>query len=63
MKIIIDIDKDRYEDIKRIASVQLNYRFPTVEQIVANGTPLLKGHENLVDFNKPIIESDTESEG
>lgn len=40
MKLIIDIDEDRYEDTKRIASVQMNYRAPTIEQIVANGTPL-----------------------
>ena len=44
MKIVIDIDKNRYEDIKRIASVQTNHRTPTVEQIVSNGTPLQKGH-------------------
>lgn len=40
MKLVIEIDKDRYEDTKRIASVQMNYRKPTIEQIVANGTPL-----------------------
>ena len=51
MKIVIDIDKDRYEDIKRIASVQMNYKTPTVEQIVANGTPLPKGHGRLIDVN------------
>lgn len=38
MKIVIDIDNDRYEDVKRIASVQINHRFPTVEQIISDGT-------------------------
>ena len=50
MKIIIDIPEDRYKDIQRIASVQLEkYNFQTAEQIIANGTPLPKGHGRLVD--------------
>ena len=49
MQIVIDIPEDRYEDTKRIASVQMNYRTPTIEQIVANGTPLPKGHGRLID--------------
>lgn len=53
MKLIIDIDEDRYEDTKRIASVQMNYRAPTIEQIVANGTPLPKGHD-YIDRNNAI---------
>lgn len=41
MKIVIDISEERYRDIRRIASVQLeNYHFKTAEQIIANGTPL-----------------------
>lgn len=47
MQIVIEIDKDRYEDTKRIASVQMNYRKPTIEQIVANGTPLDKMIEDI----------------
>lgn len=61
MKIVIEIDKDRYEDTKRIASVQMNYRTPTIEQIVANGTPLPKGHGRLIDaeeLKKIIREND-----
>lgn len=41
MKIIIDIPEDRYKDIHRIASVQLeNHHFQTAEQIIANGVAL-----------------------
>lgn len=41
MKIVIEIDDARFKDIRRIACVQLeNYHFKTVEQIIANGTPL-----------------------
>ena len=39
MKLIIDIPEERYKDIKRIASVQLEMRTDTAEQIIANGTP------------------------
>ena len=50
MKIIIDLPEARYKDIQRIASVQLeNYHFKTAEQIIANGTPLPKGHGRLID--------------
>lgn len=49
MKLIIDVPEERYTDIQRIASVQLNKRTPTVEQIIANGTPLPKGHGRLID--------------
>ena len=41
MKIIVDLSKERYKDIQRIASVQADRNhFQTAEQIIANGTPL-----------------------
>ena len=40
MKILIDISESQFADIQRIASVQLKNRLPTVEQIIASGTPL-----------------------
>lgn len=50
MQIVIEIDDARFKDIRRIACVQLeNYHFKTVEQIIANGTPLPKGHGRLID--------------
>ena len=52
MQIVIDIDKDKYDDIKRIASVQTNHRTPTVEQIISNGTPLPKNHGRLIDADE-----------
>lgn len=52
MKIVIDIPEERYKDIQRIAEVQLNRRTPTVEQIVANGTPIPKNHGRLIDADE-----------
>lgn len=53
MKIVIEIDDARFKDIRRIACVQFeNYHFKTVEQIIANGTPLPKGHGRLIDADK-----------
>lgn len=53
MKIVIEIDDARFKDIRRIACVQLeNCHFKTVEQIIANGTPLPKGHGDLIDRAK-----------
>ena len=49
MQIVIDIDNKRYKDILRISTVQLKGRIPTLEQIIANGTPLPKGHGRLID--------------
>ena len=50
MEIVINISEERFRDIQRIAEVQLesNY-FKTAEQIIANGTPLPKGHGRLID--------------
>lgn len=40
VKLIVEIPKDRYTDILRIADVQIVRRMPTLEQIVAHGIPL-----------------------
>ena len=40
MKLLIELDEKRFEDIKRIASIQIRRRSLTCEQIIANGTPL-----------------------
>lgn len=49
MKLVIEIDEVRFKDIQRIAEVQLERNhFQTAEQIIANGTPLPKGHGNLI---------------
>lgn len=59
MKIVIDIDDARFKDIRRIACVQLeNHHFKTVEQIIANATPLPKGHGRLIDVNSLDIPVD-----
>ena len=53
MQIVIDIPEERYKDIQRIASVQLEDRyFQTGEQIIARGTPLPKGHGRLIDADE-----------
>lgn len=53
MKIVIEIDEARFKDIRRIAEVQLERNhFQTVEQIIANGTPLPKGHGRLIDADE-----------
>lgn len=49
MKIVIDIPQERYINIQRIADIQLGLaRFQTAEQIIAKGTPLPKGHGDLI---------------
>lgn len=54
MQIVIEISEKRYKDIQRIAEVQLDMRTDTVEQIIANGTPLPKGHGDLIDRSEVI---------
>lgn len=49
MQVLIKIDEARFKDIQRIAEVQLDRRTDTVEQLIANGTPLPKGHGRLID--------------
>lgn len=40
MKLIIDIDEKKYEEIKQIAKAQLELTDKTEAQIIANGTPI-----------------------
>ena len=50
MQIVIDISEERFRNIQRIAEVQReSNHFKTAEQIVADGTPLPKGHGRLID--------------
>jgi len=48
MHIVIDISEEMYEDLKHLNV----HGFTTaVEEAVANGTPLPKGHGRLIDVN------------
>ena len=47
MKLIIDIDDDYYELVKHDVEIYHNDFLPF--RLIANGTPLPKGHGNLVD--------------
>ena len=49
MQIVIDLDERRFKDILRISTVQLKGRTPTLEQVIAKGIPLPKGHGRLID--------------
>lgn len=62
MKVIIEISESQFADIQRIASVQLNGRLPTAEQIIASGTPkpqssFSQRHENDCISRKEAIEA------
>jgi len=54
MKIVIDIEEKRFRDIQRISTVQLKGRTPTLEQVIAKGTPIPKGHGELKDADVMI---------
>ncbi len=63
MQIVIEIPDKRYKDIQRIASVQLEDRYyQTVEQIIARGTPLPKGHGRLIDADELYLDIQTDEE-
>lgn len=50
MKLIIDIDDETYNDIKK-GKIYSSFRDVPLESTnsIANGTPLLKGHGRLID--------------
>lgn len=54
MQIVIDIDERRFKDILRISTVQLKGRTPTLEQVIAKGIPLPKGHGDLISKEQAI---------
>jgi hypothetical protein len=58
MQIVIDIDEETYTDIKK-GKVYSSYRDVPQESVlaIANGTPLPKGHGDLIDVNRKITVS------
>ena len=60
MRLIIDIPKERYKDIQRIASVQADRNhFQTAEQIIANGTPLEQIRAEIAENGNSDINTQT----
>lgn len=64
MKVVIDIDENYYEILKHDVKVNHMDYIPCV--LIANGTPLPKGHGRLIDADsiyqivRPIGQSDAE---
>lgn len=52
MQVLIKIDEARFNDIQRIAEVQLDRRTDTVEQLIANGTPIPDNATNICGDNR-----------
>ena len=57
MKILIDIDEEYYEIIKH--DVKVNHNDFKPYEIIANGTPLPKGHGRLIDADELLKAMDT----
>lgn len=59
MQIVIDIPEWKYKSIREgvEASKRINYSIPPIFEAVANGTPLPKGHGDLVDASKIQFEN------
>lgn len=55
MQIVINIDEETYNDIKK-GKIYSSFRDVPLESVnaVANGTPLPKGHGRLIDANEII---------
>lgn len=47
MQVVIDIDEDAYKEIKKIVADENEMCF--MQKLIANGTPLPKGHGDLKD--------------
>lgn len=58
MQIVIEIDEETYNDIKR-GKIYSSYRDVPQESVVAiaNGTPLPKGHGDLIDRDDLLADS------
>lgn len=51
MQIVIDIEEERYNQIKHCAD---NFLVGALERAVKNGTPLPKGHGRIADMDAAI---------
>lgn len=58
MQLVIEIDEDTYKDIKK-GKIYTSVRDVPQESVlaIANGTPLPKGHGDLIDVNRKITVS------
>ena len=54
MQIVIDIPEEEYMLIKQKMELNVGGVTSEAEQIIANGTPLPKGHGDLIDVNRKI---------
>ena len=53
MKIIVDIPEDRYETLKMLSETRTFY-LDFYQRLIVNGTPLPKGHGEIVDI-RPLM--------
>lgn len=60
MKVVIDIPEDRYADIQRIASVQLERRWPTLEQIISKGVITIEPQKWIPFHKRELTEEEQE---
>lgn len=58
MQIVIDIPEIKYRQI--IESRKMGFLLSVLENIIANGTPLSKGHGRLIDADNTIQTVDKE---
>lgn len=62
MKIVIDIPEDTYKDIIESGFIERGFIWDedkeVVTQAVKNGTPLSRGHGNLIDYDDLIAKLD-----
>jgi len=63
VKLVIELPKDRYTVILRIADIQMVRRMPTLEQVVANGIPLDDVKTEIDKAQEPYQTSTAYDEG
>ena len=61
MQIVIDIDDETYNDIKK-GKIYSSFRDVPLESVnaIANGTPLPENHGRIVDLDTVTVEEDTD---
>lgn len=60
MQIVIKIDEERYDKIKRCSD---DYLTGELERAIKNGVPISKGHGRLVDVSNLLTVTDIKSDG
>lgn len=57
MELVINISEDLYNAIMRVKNGMFPHHLSRAEELISNGTPLPKGHGELIEKNEELYQA------